>query len=71
MASSSIIDEKYLPTIESALSDLDRAARELELARRAGVFKGEAAATLQNLTQKVQSNKEALLQLKSVYFPNA
>lgn len=69
MANSTIIDEKYLPQIDQALSALDTADRELELAQRAGLFKGPRGAELQALVQKAQALRDALMGIKQVYFP--
>lgn len=69
MANSQIIDEKYLPLIEQALADLDKADRELELAQRAGLFKGPRGAELQQLQARVAGNRDALMSIRQVYFP--
>lgn len=71
MANSSIIDEKYLPLIQQAMDDLAKADRELELAQRAGLYKGPRGAELQALEKRVQGAREALSAIRQVYFPNA
>lgn len=69
MSASQIIPDSMLPQIQKALADLDTAEKELELARRAGLFNSPAGAQLQALANTVQESRTALTNIKQVYFP--
>jgi hypothetical protein len=69
MSTSQLIPDSMLPVIQKALSDLDTAEKELELARRAGLFNTPAGAQLSGLVQQVTDSRTALMNIKQVYFP--
>lgn len=69
MSTSAIITEQHLPMLQKSLSDLDAAEKELELARRAGLFETAQGAALKDLVKQVSDARQLLLGIKQTYFP--
>lgn len=69
MSTSQIIPDSMLPEIIKALADLDTAEKELELARRAGLFDHPAGVPLADMVQTVKDARTRLLGIRQVYFP--
>jgi len=69
MSTSTIVGNEMLPVIQKGLSDLDTAEKELELARRAGLFDTASGPHLTELVKKVSDARNQLMNLKQVYFP--
>lgn len=69
MSSSTIIPDSVLPVIQQALSDLDTAEKELELAKRAGLFSTPGGAQLADMAKKIADARTQFMNIKQVYFP--
>lgn len=69
MATSTIIDESYLPKIREALANLDTLEKELELARRAGLHLAPGGLDIDLFMQQLEQQRSLFRQILSVYFP--
>lgn len=69
MSASKLIPDSLLPEINKSLADLDTAEKELELARRAGLFNTPSGKQLQDMVQQVNDARTSLTNIKQVYFP--
>lgn len=69
MATSTIIDEAYLPKIRQALVDLDTLENELALAVRAGLHLGPGGLDANKITADINTARNLFQQILNVYFP--
>jgi len=69
MATSTIIDEAYLPKIRAALANLDTLENELELAQRAGLHLAPGGPDVAKMNAQVQAARSLFQQILNVYFP--
>lgn len=68
-SSSTILGEQHLKQINDSLASLDRASKELAMAKRAGLTVGANGESIDALTTKVENAQAKLRQIKNVYFP--
>ena len=69
MATSTIVGAETLPVLNKALTDLQTASNELELANRAGLFKNPTGPQYADLSQKIADAVTQITNIKQVYFP--
>lgn len=68
---SQIVKPETLDQITHALSQLDLAQQELDLAMRAGIHELPGGETLKQAQEQIDTNRKRLLSIKHVYFPNS
>lgn len=69
MATSTIIDDSYLPRIRQALTDLDTLESELGLAARAGLHLAPGGPDITTIQKQLETARSTFQQILNVYFP--